>query len=249
MDKTVRVMWTALDTPVGKAVLAWTGFHSEVEIAAGVVNPNYKNKTWLKKQKIRVIEPSMLKNDQAKQLLRGNVDVVLYHDCHFSYTTVAELAKELGVPLIIREPISEKEQTVLQSASGVIPVFCDTVVGFRIKDFIDRAVDYAVGRDHVSIVESGPHGEKGQHPVTVQLQKKLNAVTSKDNFIMSNIYSEAKYFMWAVDYMQCEEATADQLARDLIKITKSMAHGKTPGGGSGLGGSYTLDDLWDELNN
>lgn len=246
----INVMWNGLGGEIGQEALQLQsmGFCPELKIAATLGEFSRRVRPRIQKQGVDIIDTFLLQYGRASDILRDNgVDVIVHFASTRHFTQIVELARDLNVPLIMRTIHDTDQQEFLQAAARIIPVFCDVNYSFQVKGFIDQAVAYAKGKHHVNLVETVPPDKPVNGQITQLLNMKLDAVTESPNFPMSVPSDQTKFYHWEVDGLRCDESLPEQLARDILRITQAMAHGKVPSGGSGPGGIYTLDDIWGEL--
>lgn len=246
--ETTRILWSGLTGRVGQAALCQVSTVNNVEIMGGISreHPGYYHYSALS-------DLSDLPN------LRSAVDVVVDFSRPEVFAPVLSLAVALGKPLICgTSHLSNRQMASLYDATNRIPIFRSENFRFKVKTFLDQAVQLAKVGEHFDLEENFYQGKTLPSETSKLLQRKVAAVAAEP----VNVHSRATF---AADSLICEwefrsrkqlsEVTTaqrkvycrtiglDELGRDVLKIARAMSVQPLR-----RGEFYDLDAIWGQLS-
>lgn len=274
--ETTRILWSGLTGRIGREAMEQQKEATGAEIVAGLSRLPYSNGNIAVDGITRNMEgTSTLKTRfldtpkwyqyaelsimGKKKPSKGDFDVMVDFSHPNVFEKVVELAVRTNVPLISgTSGLSDWQMAMLYDATNRIPVFRGGNFRFKVKKFIDEAVELAIREEgRLDLYENFYKGKSLPSETSKVLQRRIMDATgrtvevhSADDYGYMNLIcnwefqvhrdeSPTNVFM---DKVCCRTIGFDELAHDVLEIAKVMA--KKP---VKKGEFYDLDELWDEL--
>ena len=180
-------------------------------------------------------------------------DIIVDFSHPDAFNQVLELAVRTHVPLISgTSGLSDRQIAMLYDATNQIPVFRGGNFRFKVKKFIDKAVELAKGQTgNFTLYENFYEGKKLPSETSKVIQRKIYEATGKT----ISVYSEANLSKnnlpcdWRIDLgtelrnnLHCHTEGFGELAHDVLEIAKVMVNMPVK-----KGEFYDLDSIWDAL--
>lgn len=264
--KTTKILWSGLTGRTGRAAMEQQSNVDGVAIVAGLKRGTtsaddiqlrggtFENVEWFD------YETGMFGLYGLVQLVkRAEIDVIV----DFSHPDVFDKALELAVrrnkPFVSgTSGLSNRQMALLYNATQRVPVFRGGNFRFKVKKFIDEAVQLALQEDgELYLYENFYQGKSLPSETSKDLRRRVQEATGR----LVQVHSSADYAYgnlicdWEfqvrrnesptnlfMEKIHCRTIGFDELAHDVLRIVKVMA--KKP---VRLGKFYDIDEIWDEL--
>lgn len=247
--ETKKILWSGLQGRTGREAWAIAGQMNDVQIVAGVT----RALTGAMDFDLRVdgcvqwYTYDELKGDFFAEHQR-DFDVIVDFSHEEQFDTILRFAMRTHVPLISgTSGLSEQQLVRLGNAAKRIPVFRGGNFRFKVKEFIDKALELVTLNDGDCVLNEKFYAGKSLPSETSKvIRRKIYEATGKriDVFSSTPYTSESLICEWVFDTdtigISCKTTGFGELAHDVLRIAKVMTT-KTPGE------VYYLDDIWDDL--
>ncbi len=169
------------------------------------------------------------------------------------FEEVVELAVRTHVPLISgTSGLSDRQMAMLYDATNRIPVFRGGNFRFKVKKFIDQAVELAKTQNgNFTLYENFYEGKSLPSETSRVIQRRIFEATGKTIGVRSsaNLPKEDLPCDWRIDLgtelrnnLRCHTVGFDELAHDVLEIAKVMVNKPIQ-----KGEFYDLDEIWGDL--
>lgn len=264
MSSVTRIAWSGLTGKTGQEAMKQVSLVDGVKIVMGMkrelsgaddVNVN-GGVTWAKYESGM---NGLFGLVNVMRLTGANAMVDFSHESVLE--RVIELAVRTHVPLISgTSGLSGRQMAMLHSAATQIPVFRGGNFRFKVKKFIDEAVELALKEKDAALIlqERAWRGANFPTEAAKTLRRRLGKAAGRS----LAIYSHGEYAPgnWINDWefqvcrdesetersmekLSCRTIGFDELAHDVLEIAKVMAKKPAKKDGS----FYDLDEIWDEI--
>lgn len=261
--KTVKILWSGLTGHVGSAAMEQLKEVPEVEIVAGLsrlplsdgnivvdgITQNMDETSTLNTRFMDIpkwYQYSELSVVNGRKPNADDFDVIVDFSHPDVFEKVVELAVRMNVPLISgTSSLSNRQIAMLYDATNRIPIFRGGNFRFKVKKFIDEAVKLAmITPGNLTLYENFYKGKSLPSETSKVVQRRISEAAGKNIDIKSSATLDRKSLVcdWRIGDLRCRTVGFDELAHDVLKITKVMA--KKP---VRPGKFYDLNELWDDL--
>lgn len=259
--RTTRILWSGLTGKTGREAMGQLANVPGVEIAGGISRQASFIKNGNGCKFCEHIYPSNLHWYQYLNLSNAmhitkiprDFDVIVDFSHPDVFDQVLEFAIRTDVPLISgTSGLSNHQMAMLYDATGRIPVFRGGNFRFKVKKFIDEAVEAARNTNgHIILFESFYEGKSLPSETSKVIRRRIYEATGKTIEVYSeaNLPKEQLPCNWRLDLgtelrnnLTCHTIGFDELAHDVLEIAKVMATKPIK-----RGDFYDLDEIWDEL--
>lgn len=257
MNDVARIVWSGLTGRTGQEAMKQVSLVDGVEIVMGLKRElsgaddmNVSGGvTWAKYENGM---NGLFGLANAMKLTGANVMVDFSHESVFE--RVVELAVRTHVPLISgTSGLSDRQMAMLYDATNQIPVFRGGNFRFKVKKFIDEAVEFARRHDgNLALYENFYEGKSLPSETSKVVRRRILEATGKEIHVYSSatLPKEKLPCDWQigverrqlVDCPRCRTIGFDELAHDVLEIAKVII--KKP---VKKGDFYDLDEIWDEI--
>lgn len=261
--ETTRILWSGLTGRTGREALGQQAKINGVEIVGGVSrkpmsDPLFKSIVNLKfanhadaSDYLRPINAELQWYTYADIIkpFKGvftDYDIVVDFSHPDVFDKVLELAIRTGKPLISgTSGLSNRQMATLYDATNRIPIFRGGNFRFKVKKFIDEAVELAkTASGSLRLCENFYEGKSLPSETSRVVQQRIFEATGRRIGVDSSATLDKTNLPcdWRIGDLHCRTVGFDELAHDVLEIAKVMA--KKP---VKKGGFYDLDELWDDL--
>lgn len=195
--------------------------------------------------------------DLVKQ--RAKADIIIDFSHPDVFELIVELAVRTHVPLISgTSGLSNRQMAMLYDATNQIPVFRGGNFRFKVKKFIDEAVEFAQNEPgQLELYENFWKGKELPSETSKVIQKRILEATGREvkvrsstTFAQDNRISDWKLRVQRRvsptamhrNGLHCRVVGYDELAHDVLEIAKIMKNKPVK-----KGEFYDLDEIWDEI--
>lgn len=195
----------------------------------------------------------------ANLVQRAGVDVIVDFSHPDVFDKVLDVAIRAEIPLVSgTSGLSDRQMAGLYDATLRIPVFRGGNFRFKVKKFIDEAVELARNTTGIlTLYENFYEGKSLPSETSTVVQKRIVETTGKmvkvkfwgtfdKNSLICDLRLIAHHPMSPPNITQgdihCRTTGFDELARDVLEIAKVMAMKPVK-----KGDFYDLDEIWDGL--
>lgn len=273
MSETTRILWSGLTGRTGREAIMQDV--AEVKIVAGVSRYDnagtvsisrmgqdarglYEDKTYNFKG-VKWYMYDNVSNPLKDCPYGGDFDVIVDFSNEEAFASVLELAVRTGKPLISgTSGLSDGQIASLYDATNRIPVFRGGNFRFKVKKFIDEAVELAKKeKGRLDLYENFYKGKSLPSETSKVIQRRISEATgrtvevhSSDTFAEGNLICD-----WELqvhrrlsptamnqEKVHCRTIGFDELAHDVLEIAKVMKDKPIK-----RGEFYDLDEIWDDI--
>lgn len=261
--KPIRILWSGLTGRTGREALEQQTEVDGVEIVGGISrkpmsDPLFKSIANLKlatctdadeylrpvNAELRWYSYSDIANPLKEAYMDYDVIVDFSHPDVFDM--VLKLAVRTGKPLISgTSGLSNRQMATLYDATNRIPIFRGGNFRFKVKKFIDEAVELAkTASGSLRLYENFYEGKSLPSETSRVVQQRIFEATGRRIGVDSSAtLSRADLVCdWRIGDLRCRTVGFDELAHDVLEIAKVMARKPAK-----KGEFYDLDELWDDL--
>lgn len=261
-----RVLWSGLTGNTGFAAMGQLSRVSDVKIIAGMkrevfnaddvilYGSTYDGVRWF------TYDIGMFGVNGLIQLTRrANIDVIVDFSHPDVFEKVVELAVRTNVPLISgTSGLSNRQMATLYDATHRIPVFRGGNFRFKVKQFIDDAVEFAKrNKGSFDLYENFWQGKDLPSETSKVLQRRIFEATKREVIVHSSatfapgnwindwelqVHRHLSPTAMFQDKISCRVIGFDELAHDVLEIAKVMATKPIQ-----KDEFYGLDEIWDDL--
>lgn len=264
----VRVLWSGLTGRTGREAISEVGKMNDVEIIAGISRFRYDGTDFTisemlsnadgldeaKRHEFRNLKWYMY--DEIANPLKErpkDFDVIVdfsHPDC---FDQVLELAVRTHVPLISgTSGLSNRQMAMLYDATSQISVFRGGNFRFKVKKFIDEAVELAKTQNGRFILhERFYEGKSLPSETSKVIQRRFSEEAGKtiEVYSSTNLPKKDLPCDWRIDLgaelrnnLHCHTVGFSELAHDVLRIAALMPRvPRSPGH------LWLLDEIWDDL--
>lgn len=259
-----RILWSGLSGRTGQEAIKIAATRDDIEIAAGIrrelcggidyesviafnERTGYTGKWYRYKDLNNITRPQP-----------GGFEVIVDFSDEGCLGQVVEKAVRTHVPLISgTSGLSDRQMAMLYDATNQIPVFRGGNFRFKVKKFIDEAIDLAKSANgKVLLSENFYEGKNLPSETAKVIIKKIYEETGKVIELQSwsTLPKENYPCHWSITtkhvrkifgngrLLTCDVTGFDELAHDVLEIAKVMANKPVK-----KGEFYDLDEIWDDL--
>ncbi len=257
MNETVRILWSGLTGRTGQAAMAQAPIVNGAEIVVGLKRKMSgaddanlgSGVTWMSHENGM---DGLFGLINTIKLTGVNLIVDFSHPDVFE--RVVELAVRTHVPLISgTSGLSNRQMAMLYDATNQIPIFRGGNFRFKVKNFIDEAVEFARKHDgDLALYENFYEGKELPSETSKVVRKRILEATGKNVHVYSSANLPKKELPcdWQmgverrklVDCPRCHTVGFGELAHDVLEIAKVMVNKPIK-----KGEFYDLDEIWDEI--
>lgn len=264
MSEPVKILWSGLTGRIGREAMNLLWKVAGVEVVAGL------------KRKVTGADDCLLYGEKnvewmsyrtdvcglyglANLAQRAGVDVIVDFSHPDVFDKVLDVAIRAEMPLVSgTSGLSDWQMARLYDATLRIPVFRGGNFRFKVKKFIDEAVELARNTNGIlTLYENFYRGKRLPSETSKVVQKRIAEATEKmvevkswDTFDKDSLICDwrliAHHPMVPPNITQgdihCRTIGFDELAHDVLEIAKVMAVKPVK-----KGEFYDLDEIWDEL--
>lgn len=173
-------------------------------------------------------------------------DVIVDFSHRDVFEQVLDLAAIHGKPLISgTSGLSEEQMEGLLDATKIIPIFRGGNFRFKVKKFIDEAVELAMKTEgRLTLYEEFYEGKSLPSETSKVIRRRIREATNETIGVCSSAKLDKTDWPcdWKIGNLHCHTVGFGELAHDVLEIAKVMA--KKP---VKQGEFYDLDELWDDL--
>lgn len=248
--ETTRILWSGLTGRTGREAIRIMRERDDVKIVSGICR--------MKMSGIAAINDLSLEGIKWFQ----------YRDLSFSFGTFANfrdidvivdfsrpehlaemvtLAVMLDKPLVVGTSISNVLQLMeLEHYASAIPIFRGGSFRFKVKKFIDEAVELAMATPgNLTLYENFYEGKSLPSETSKVMRKRVQDATGKIIGVHSSATLDKTNLPcdWRIGDLHCRTVGFGELAHDVLEIAKVMA--KKPVKKNGT--FYDLDEIWEDL--
>lgn len=272
----VRILWSGLTGRTGREAMEQVKEVPGVEIVAGLSRLPYsdgnievdgitQNADGTSTLKTRFLDApkwyqySGLSIVNGKKPGKGDFDVMVDFSHPDVFEEAVELAVRTNVPLISgTSGLDDRQMAMLYDATNRIPVFRGVIFRFKVKKFIDEAVELAIREEgRLDLYEEFYKGKSLPSETSRVLQRRIMEATgrtvevhSADDYGYMNlicnwefqVHREESPTNTFQEKVHCRTIGFDELAHDVLEIAKVIA--KKP---VKKGEFYDLDEIWDDI--
>lgn len=261
-----RILWSGLTGRAGRAAIMEAANVPGVEIVAGMKRfTSGADDCHLRGEVFEGVE--WFSYDASLIGLYGlvplveqtRIDVVVDFSHPNAFDKTLELAVRTGKPLVSgTSHLSNRQMASLYDATNRIPVFRGGNFCFKVKKFIDEAVELAQNTTGaLTLYENFYEGKSLPSQTSGVVQRRIAKATGKTVEVKSwaTFDKESLICDWLLvahhpksppkvnqGEAHCRTIGFDELAHDVLEIAKVMAHKPIK-----PGEFYGLDELWDNL--
>lgn len=249
--KTTKILWSGLTGRTGQEAIKQLAKIPDVDIIAGLKR-NVSGADDVRLSGEKNIDWFDYKTGMcglyglARLTERAEIDVIVDFSHPDAFDRVLELAIRTGKPLISgTSGLSDRQMAALHDATNYIPVFRGGNFRFKVKKFIDEAVKLAMATPgNLTLYENFYEGKSLPSETSKVIQRRIREATGKNIGVYSSATLDKTNLVcdWKIGDLRCRTVGFDELAHDVLEITKVMA--KKP---VKKGELYDLDELWDDL--
>lgn len=178
--------------------------------------------------------------------IESGVDVIVDFSSPEVFDEVLEVAIRTGKPLVSgTSGLSNRQMATLYDATNRIPIFRGGNFRFKVKRFIDEAVELAMTTSgSLRLCENFYEGKSLPSETSRVVQQRIFEATGRRIGVDSSATLSRSDLVcdWRIGDLHCRTVGFDELAHDVLEIAKVMA--KKP---AKKGEFYDLDELWDDL--
>lgn len=276
MSETTRILWSGLTGRTGRKAISIAAEMTDVDIVAGISRTEFayvdavmkvlSNKTETMRASTRFAMQG-LKWYQYAALsgpLNGqpkDFDVIVDFSNAEVFNEVVSFAVRTGKPLISgTSELTGRQMAMLYDATQCIPVFRSGNFRFKVKKFIDEAVELSQRYiSHSDVETNGPlwlfesqfNDFQDPNPMTQEL---IMAVYQKTGMVIEENINRHLDKDWILSewhlgepgngkpILNCSVSGFDGLAHDVLEIAKVMKAKPLK-----KGEFYNLDEIWDDI--
>lgn len=275
MSETTKIIWSGLTGRTGREAIPIAAEMPDVEIVAGISRTNFNcldliimkvlgNQAESMKPSTRFALQNMIWHQYAEinnpfRTQPRDFDVIVDFSNAEVCCKMIEFAARTGKPLICgTSGLSNNQIAMLYDATNRIPVFRDGNFRFKVKKFIDEAVELAKReKGSLDLYENFYKGKSLPSETSRVIQHKIYEATGRTVEVHSfDTYDPGNWICdWefqvqrrvsptAMDQkkLHCRTIGFDELAHDVLEIAKVIKNKPIK-----KGEFYTLDDIWSEL--
>lgn len=225
--ETTRILWSGGTGRTGQAAIEQARRIDGVEIVAGM------------KRQVSGADDFHLRGETFE-----NVDWLSYETEVFGLGGLIHLVRQTDIDVFV--DFSHKD------ATNRIPVFRGGNFRFKVKKFIDKAVELAkTANGNLTLYENFYEGKSLPSETSKVVKKRIEEATGKtiEVYSLANLPKDNLPCNWKLDLgtemrncLECNTVGFDELAHDVLEIAKVMA--KKP---VKRGEFYDLDEIWDDI--
>jgi len=248
--ETTRILWSGLTGRTGLKAMKVATDMPDISIVMGVSRRDMSGIIDIDGQKFEEVKWWQYQQIQYNCFdffgITSGVDVIVDFSNSQVFDEILDLAIRTRKPFISgTSGLSDRQMASLYDATNRIPIFRDGNFRFRLKKFIDDAVELAMTTPGDLTLYEHLYGGKSLPSETSRvIQRRIYEATGKH----TNVHSSASFGKknlvcdWRIGDLHCRTTGLNELARDVLEIAKVMA--KKP---VKKGEFYDLDELWDDL--
>ena len=210
----VRILWSGITGRTGIQATHEAKECNDIEIVAGVSRSDKNFYSYNELDKIK-----------------EKFDIIIDFSHKDNFNQVLEYAVKIKKPLIIGTAgLDEKQETELEKASQIIPIYKGGNFRFSVKKFSDKVVEYIKSNGDEQILKEKLYKTKREVPSATakQLARKVYNETGKNLLIETTLEHENLVCEWQVANIYCKIDGVEELAKDVLTISKKMIN-KEPG--------------------
>ncbi len=262
MNETTRILWSGLTGRTGMEAIQIAKDMTDVDIVAGMSRRNMAEVLDIngeRFERVKWYQYSWLSEHWVAKPGCDDCDVLVDFSHPSVFDKVLDLAVHMHVPLISgTSGLSDYQMAALRDATKCIPIFRGGNFRFKVKKFIDEAVELAQQeRGKLDLYENFYKGKSLPSETAKVIQRKIMEATgrtvtvhSSDTFGAGNLICDWEFQVHrrlsptAMDQKKahCRTIGFDELAHDVLEIAKAMKNKPIK-----KGEFYDLDEIWDDI--
>lgn len=245
-----RILWSGLTGRTGLEAIKAVRSTPDIDIVMGVSRRDINDIIDVNGEKfggVKWLRYGKICRDSFDYLgIESEVDVIVDFSNPEVFDEVLKVAIRTGKPLISgTSGLSNRQMAALYDATNRIPVLRGGNFRFKVKKFIDEAVELAkAAPGNLTLYENFYKGKSLPSETSRVIQRRIQDATGKVIGVCSSATFGRKNLVcdWRIGSLHCRTVGFDELAHDVLQIAKLMDVEPVK-----KGEFYDLDGIWEEL--
>lgn len=241
-----EILWSGLTGRTGLAALSEVSKVDDAKIVIGLTRHKMNGVININGVDCLGVRWLNYNADCQNLIHHEDFDVMVDFSHQSCFDMVMRMALRTRKPLVIgTSGLTDRQHDLLKVMSDIIPVFYDGNFQFKVKQFMDDAVELAKeSEQNLTLYENFYKGKHLPSSTAQVLQAKIQAETG----MMIGLRSSATYGKqsliseWKIGNLTCKTVGFAGLAHDVLEIAKVMATKPVQ-----RGKLYNLEQIWNEL--